>query len=98
LVITSALRGEPLSLYGDGRQIRDWLYVKDPCRALMRVLEAGTVGKVYNIGGKGERTNLEVVKTVCSLLDELAPDSPYAPMSRSSPLLRTDLATTGDMP
>ena len=79
LMITSALRGEPLPVYGDGRQIRDWLYVKDHCRAIMRVLEAGTVGEVYNVGGHNERTNLEVVKTICSLLDELAPDSPHAP-------------------
>jgi dTDP-glucose 4,6-dehydratase len=79
LMITSALRGEPLPVYGDGRQIRDWLYVKDHCRAIMRVLEAGTVGEVYNVGGHNERTNLEVVQTICSLLDELAPDSPHAP-------------------
>ena len=79
LIIYNALRGEPLPVYGDGRQIRDWLYVKDHCRAVKRVLEAGTVGEVYNIGGKGERTNLEVVETICSLLDALVPDSPYAP-------------------
>jgi dTDP-glucose 4,6-dehydratase len=79
LVIYNALRGEPLPLYGDGRQIRDWLYVKDHCRAVLRVQEDGKVGEVYNVGGKGERTNLEVVRTVCSLLDELAPSSPHAP-------------------
>ena len=79
LMIYNALRGEPLPVYGDGRQVRDWLYVKDHCRAVMRVLEAGTVGEVYNIGGHNERTNLEVVETVCGLLDELAPDSPHAP-------------------
>ena len=79
LMIYNALRGEPLPVYGDGRQIRDWLYVKDHCRAVMRVLEDGTVGEVYNIGGHNERTNLEVVETICSLLDELVPDSPYAP-------------------
>ncbi len=79
LMIYNALRGEPLPLYGDGRQIRDWLYVKDHCRAVMTVLEEGRVGEVYNVGGEGERTNLEVVRTVCSLLDELAPDSAHVP-------------------
>ncbi len=79
LMIYNALRGEPLPVYGDGRQVRDWLYVKDHCRAVMTVLEEGRVGEVYNVGGHNERTNLEVVRTVCSLLDELAPDSPHAP-------------------
>ena len=78
LMIYNALRGEPLPVYGDGRQIRDWLYVKDHCRAVLRVLEEGRPGEVYNVGGHNERTNLEVVRTVCSLLDELAPgDTPY---------------------
>jgi dTDP-glucose 4,6-dehydratase len=79
LMIYNALRGEPLPVYGDGRQIRDWLYVKDHCRAVLKVLEEGRPGEVYNVGGYNERTNLEVVRTVCSLLDELAPDSPHAP-------------------
>ena len=79
LMIYNALRGEPLPVYGDGRQIRDWLYVKDHCRAVLRVLEGGRTGEVYNVGGHNERTNLEVVRTVCSLLDELVPDSPHAP-------------------
>ncbi len=79
LTIYNALRGEPLPLYGDGRQIRDWLYVKDHCLAVMRVLEEGRVGEVYNVGGHNERTNLEVVRTICSLLDDLAPDSPHVP-------------------
>jgi dTDP-glucose 4,6-dehydratase len=79
LMIYNALRGEPLPVYGDGRQIRDWLYVKDHCRAVMRVLEEGRVGEVYNVGGLNERTNLEVVRTICSLLDDLAPDSPHVP-------------------
>jgi dTDP-glucose 4,6-dehydratase len=78
LMIYNALRGEPLPVYGDGRQIRDWLYVKDHCRAVLRVLEEGRPGEVYNVGGHNERTNLEVVRTVCSLLDELAPgNTPY---------------------
>ena len=79
LMIYNALRGEPLPVYGDGRQVRDWLYVKDHCRAVMRVLEAGRPGEVYNVGGHNERTNLEVVKTICRLLNELVPDSPHAP-------------------
>ena len=79
LMILTALRGEPLPVYGDGRQVRDWLYVKDHCRAVLRVLEAGRPGETYNVGGHNERTNLEVVKTVCALLDELVPDSPHAP-------------------
>jgi dTDP-glucose 4,6-dehydratase len=79
LVIYNALRGEPLPVYGDGRQIRDWLYVKDHCRAVVRVLREGRIGEVYNIGGHNERTNLEVVRTICSLLDELVPESPHAP-------------------
>jgi len=79
LMIYNALRGEPLPVYGDGRQIRDWLYVKDHCRAVLQVLEEGRPGEVYNVGGHNERTNLEVVRTVCTLLDELAPDSAYIP-------------------
>lgn len=73
LCILNALAGKSLPLYGDGRQIRDWLYVKDHCSAIRRVLEAGRVGETYNIGGKSELTNLEVVHTLCALLDELAP-------------------------
>ncbi len=79
LMIYNALRGETLPVYGDGRQVRDWLYVKDHCRAVAAVLERGRPGEVYNIGGHNERTNLEVVRTICKLLDELAPDSPCAP-------------------
>jgi dTDP-glucose 4,6-dehydratase len=79
LMILTALRGGPLPVYGDGRQIRDWLYVGDHCRAILRVLESGRVGEVYNVGGRSERTNLEVVETICSLLDELVPDSPHTP-------------------
>jgi dTDP-glucose 4,6-dehydratase len=79
LMILSALRGDPLPVYGDGRQVRDWLYVRDHCRAIERVLEAGRPGEVYNVGGHNERTNLEVVRTICALLDALVPDSPHAP-------------------
>ena len=73
LVIHNALAGKPLPIYGDGRQIRDWLYVADHCRAVCRVLEAGRLGETYNIGGWNEQPNLEVVHTICDMLDELAP-------------------------
>ncbi len=79
LVILKAMRGEELPIYGDGSNIRDWLYVEDHCRAIWRVLEAGWPGEVYNVGGDSERTNLQVVDTVCGLLDELLPDSPHRP-------------------
>ena len=73
LVILNALAGKPLPIYGDGMQIRDWLYVKDHCAAIRRVLEAGTPGETYNVGGWNEKPNLEVVKTICSMLDALKP-------------------------
>jgi len=73
LVIHHALAGQPLPIYGDGQQVRDWLYVKDHCSAIRRVLEAGQVGETYNIGGWNEKPNLEVVQTICNLLDELSP-------------------------
>ncbi|MDH1301123.1 dTDP-glucose 4,6-dehydratase [Achromobacter sp. GD03932] len=73
LVIHNALAGKPLPIYGDGQQIRDWLYVKDHCSAIRRVLAAGQLGETYNVGGWNEKTNLEVVRTLCALLDELSP-------------------------
>ena len=73
LVIHNALSGKPLPIYGDGLQVRDWLYVKDHCLAIMRVLDKGQVGETYNIGGCNEKTNLEVVKTICQSLDQLRP-------------------------
>jgi len=73
LVIHNALAGKPLPVYGDGQQVRDWLYVKDHCAAIRRVLEGGRIGETYNIGGWNEKTNLEVVHTICDLLDELSP-------------------------
>jgi dTDP-glucose 4,6-dehydratase len=73
LVIHHALSGKALPIYGDGRQIRDWLYVQDHCVAIRRVLEAGKLGETYNIGGWNEKSNLEVVLTICALLDELSP-------------------------
>jgi dTDP-glucose 4,6-dehydratase len=73
LMIVNALAGKDLPIYGDGMQIRDWLYVKDHCSAIRRVLEAGQFGETYNIGGWNEKPNIEIVKTVCALLDELRP-------------------------
>ena len=73
LMIVNALAGKPLPVYGDGLQVRDWLYVKDHCSAIRRVLEAGRVGEVYNVGSCSEKPNIEIVHTVCSLLDELHP-------------------------
>lgn len=73
LVIHNALAGKPLPIYGDGQQIRDWLYVKDHCSAIRRVLEAGKPGETYNVGGHNEKANLDVVHTICGLLDELSP-------------------------
>ncbi|MGH8547306.1 MAG: dTDP-glucose 4,6-dehydratase [Methylococcales bacterium] len=73
LVIHHALSGKPLPIYGDGRQIRDWLYVTDHCSAIRRVLEAGRAGETYNVGGWNEKPNLEVVQTVCAILNELRP-------------------------
>ncbi len=81
LIIQKALAGENLPIYGDGLQVRDWLYVEDHCRAIQCVLTNGKPGEVYNIGGNNEKTNLEVVNTICSLLDELVPDSPHKPHS-----------------
>jgi dTDP-glucose 4,6-dehydratase len=79
LMIANALKGKPLPVYGDGQQIRDWLYVLDHCRALRTVLEKGRIGETYNVGGGNQRSNLEVVTTVCALLDELVPESKFKP-------------------
>jgi dTDP-glucose 4,6-dehydratase len=73
LMIANALAGKTLPIYGDGQQIRDWLYVKDHCSAIRRVLEAGHPGETYNIGGWNEKTNIEIVRTICHLLDGLHP-------------------------
>ncbi|MCB8745295.1 dTDP-glucose 4,6-dehydratase [Rhodoferax sp. U2-2l] len=73
LLIVNSLAGKPLPVYGDGQQIRDWLYVKDHCSAIRRVLEAGRLGEVYNVGGWNEKANIDIVHTVCALLDELRP-------------------------
>ncbi|VEB45316.1 dTDP-glucose 4,6-dehydratase [Chromobacterium violaceum] len=97
LVILNALAGKPLPIYGDGQQVRDWLYVKDHCSAIRRVLEAGKLGETYNVGGWNEKTNLEVVNTICGILDQLRPArmaGPTASRSTSSP---TGPATTAAM-
>ena len=73
LVILNALAGKPLPIYGDGQQVRDWLYVKDHCSAIRRVLDAGRLGETYNVGSWNEKANLQVVHTICALLDELKP-------------------------
>ena len=79
LMIANALQGKALPVYGDGQQVRDWLYVVDHCRAMRTVLERGRVGETYNVGGGNQRSNLEVVTTVCALLDELVPESKFKP-------------------
>ncbi len=81
LIILNALNGKPLPIYGDGLNIRDWLYVGDHCAAIRRVVEAGVIGETYNVGGWNEKTNIDVVRTICGILDELKPRAdgqPYA--------------------
>ena len=75
-VILNAIHGKPLPIYGDGLQIRDWLYAEDHAKALIKVVTEGKIGETYNIGGHNEKTNLEVVETICDLLEELAPQKP----------------------
>jgi dTDP-glucose 4,6-dehydratase len=79
LMINNAVAGKPLPVYGDGRQVRDWLYVGDHCSALRAVLEHGEIGETYNIGGRNEQANLDTVELLCSLLDEMLPGSPHLP-------------------
>ena len=79
LVILNAVEGKPLPIYGDGQNIRDWLYVEDHCHAIQLILNKGTIGEVYNIGGDCERANLAVVKEICRIVDELRPDLPHTP-------------------
>jgi len=79
LMVLNALEGKPLPVYGDGKQIRDWLYVEDHCKALWTVLRQGKVGEVYNVGGGTQPTNLEIIRAVCAILDESFPHSPYVP-------------------
>jgi dTDP-glucose 4,6-dehydratase len=82
LVILNALNGKPLPIYGDGKNIRDWLFVADHCDAIRTVLSRGRIGETYNIGGKNEKRNLEIVNTICSVLDELKPADPVVPHSK----------------
>lgn len=77
LMIVNALAGKPLPVYGDGQQVRDWLYVTDHCAAIRRVLEAGALGETYNIGGWNEKPNIEIVQTICALLQETYPESSF---------------------
>ena len=76
LIILNALQGKPLPIYGEGNQVRDWLYVDDHARALYKVITEGKIGETYNIGGNNEKTNMEVVTTICNILDELVPEYP----------------------
>ena len=91
LMIVNALAGKPLPVYGDGLQVRDWLYVKDHCSAIRRVLDAGRLGEVYNVGGWNEKPNIEIVNTVCTLLDELRPKADGTPY-------RTQITPVKDRP
>ncbi|MGA9527634.1 MAG: dTDP-glucose 4,6-dehydratase [Terriglobales bacterium] len=79
LMILNACQGKPLPVYGDGKNVRDWLYVEDHCRAIRTVLARGRLGETYNVGGRSEKNNLEIVGAVCKLLDELRPDDPVVP-------------------
>ena len=79
LFILNALDGKPLPVYGDGQQIRDWLYVDDHCDAILTVLRKGTPGETYNVGGDNQPANLTVIRTICDIMDELLPGSPYVP-------------------
>jgi len=79
LMILNALEGKPLPIYGDGRQIRDWLYVEDHCEAIWQVLQHGRIGESYNVGGNNQPANLEIVDIICDIFDELKPKSPYRP-------------------
>src|SRR6202140_257046 len=79
LVILHALKGKPIPVYGDGKNVRDWLYVEDHCDAIQSVIAKGRVGETYNIGGNNEKQNLEIVQTICRILDELRPNDPVVP-------------------
>jgi len=82
LMILNAVNGKPLPVYGEGQQIRDWLYVEDHCSAIYSILNYGEIGETYNIGGKNQFSNLEIVKSICSILDSYLPNSPYRPHSQ----------------
>lgn len=82
LMILNALEGKPLPVYGDGQNVRDWLFVEDHCSAIARVLQSGRIGEVYNIGGNCEQKNLDVVQTICRVVDELRPNLPHGPCEK----------------
>jgi len=79
LMILNAVEGKPLPIYGDGQQIRDWLYVEDHCQAIWAVIEKGNPGDIYNVGGENQPSNLEIVQNICEILDERLPDSEHSP-------------------
>jgi len=81
LIILNAIAGQPLPIYGDGQNVRDWLYVEDHCRAIELVLKSGKIGETYNVGGDAERTNIWLVHKLCEILDEFLPNSPHVPHS-----------------
>ena len=81
-MILNALEGKPLPVYGDGRNVRDWLFVEDHCSAIRTVLSHGVVGETYNIGGNSERANIDVVTTICNLVDEMRPEPSASARSR----------------
>ena len=81
-MILNACAGKPLPVYGDGKNIRDWLYVEDHCRAIRAVLSHGRIGETYNIGGGSEKNNLEIIGAVCKILDEVRPDDPAVPHNK----------------
>jgi dTDP-glucose 4,6-dehydratase len=81
-MILNACQGKPLPVYGDGQNVRDWLYVDDHCCAIRTVLARGGVGETYNIGGRSEKNNLEIVGAICGLLDQLRPDDPVVPHNK----------------
>jgi dTDP-glucose 4,6-dehydratase len=87
LIINNALALKPLPVYGDGLQIRDWLYVSDHCSAIRHVLEDGVIGETYNIGGSNEKTNIEIIHTICSILDQLRPINSTSDLTRYSDLI-----------
>jgi dTDP-glucose 4,6-dehydratase len=82
LTILNAMNGKPIPVYGDGKNVRDWLYVADHCEAIRTVLARGKVGETYNVGGRNEKPNLEIVHSICSILDELRPKDGVVPHSK----------------
>jgi dTDP-glucose 4,6-dehydratase len=94
-MVLNAIEGKPLPVYGDGLHVRDWLYVEDHCKALCLVLEKGTVGETYNIGGRSEKTNIEVVTMICDILEDLLPLVKNTFLKENSPSLKSyrDLIT-----